>query len=191
MLGKDTRMPTNSMEHLNPTPPNGRHTRGGRLRHIFICGGGPAGLTTASELAIQARRMGINLVIYVYESSAYGGGRGRWVATVASHAWEHRDGAFYVEGQPEVTISLQQSTQRLRELVPYAFTDPLAFTIDLDGDLPAFFKPLGVWYQPVTASVARHWLTKLRIRLPAGARLVRVRDAIIDTRLLGYGLMHT
>src|SRR5262249_24427324 len=116
----------------------------------------------------------------------------RWVATVASHAWEHRDGAFYVENQPNVTISLQQSTPRLREMVPDAFTDPLAFTIDKAGDrLPAFFKALDVWHQPIPDEVARCWLTKLGLQLPAGARLVRVRDALIDTRLLGFGLMRT
>ena len=167
-----------------PTLTNGR-----RPWTIYIVGGGPMGLMVAIELATMARQMGLHLIIYVYENAAYGGGAGDWAATIASHAWLHWDGAFYVKSQPEVSVTLQHSTRRLRELAPYAFTYPLAFTIDLEDDLPAFFEPLGVWYQPLDEQVARRLLARCGMRLRTGAKLVRVGDAVIDTRLLGFGLM--
>lgn len=164
-------------------------TNGRRTWTIHIVGGGPMGLMVAIELATLAHQMGLHLVIYVYENAAYGGGSGDWAATIASHAWLHWDGSFYVKSQPEVSVNLQHSTRRLRELAPYAFTYPLAFTLDLDDDLPAFFEPLGVWYQPIDEQVARRLLARFGMRLRAGAKLVRVGDAVIDTRLLGFGLM--
>ena len=126
-----------------PSVTNGHHTW-----QIHIVGGGPMAHMAAIELAIYARQLGLNLHIFLYERAAYGGGEGVAPATIASHAWLHLQGAFYAKSQPEVTLQLQQSTRRLQELAPAAFAYPLAFTVDRVGDLPAFFDPLGVWYEP-------------------------------------------
>jgi hypothetical protein len=62
--------------------------------------------------------------------------------------------------------------------------------VDRVGDLPAHFDPLGVWYEPLADSVARAHLARWGMRLPAAATLLRIGDASIDIRLLGYSLMN-
>ena len=144
----------------------------------------------AIELATHARQLGLNLCLSLYEQAAYGGGSGVSPATIASHAWLHLLGSFYVKSQPEVTTQLQQSTKRLQELAPNAFSYPPAFTVDMVGDLADFFEPLGVWYKPVADRVGRALLARWGMRLPANATLLRISDASIDVRLLARCLMH-
>jgi len=176
----------NSIARQNSPPVTNRH----HMRQLHIVGGGPMGQMAAIELARYARQLGLNLLIFLYERTAYGGGTGVAPATIASHAWLHLLGAFYAKSQPEVTLHLQQSTQRLQELAPAAFAYPPAFTVDMVGDLPVFFEPLGVWYKPVANSVARSFLARWGMRLPTAATLLRISDASVDIRLLAFYLMN-
>lgn len=160
-------------------------------RKVHVAGAGPMGMLDGIELAILADQLGLDLEIYVYERAAYGGGKGLSPATIGSHAWLHLLGSFYAMSQPDVTLYLQQSTKRLQDLAPKAFSYPPAFTVDLVGDLADFFAPLGVWFEPVKDRVARAFLAQWGMRLPSNATILRISDASIDVRLLAQYLMHT
>lgn len=154
---------------------------------VFVVGGGIMGLLVAIGLMRLARRLHLSLLVRVFEAGAFGGGADDRTAGPRSHLWLHSDGQFYARTQPGVCLALQHSTQRLRHLVPAAFTSPLALAFDLEGDLGAFYEALGVWHQRVPATVVQAWFPHLR--LPAGVEIYRVRDAVIDLRTLAYGLV--
>lgn len=50
------------------------------------------------------------------------------------------------------------------------------------------YTPLDIEYRPVEPEVAAHWLARWDVRLPAGSRVFRVRDGVIDLPVLGHCL---
>lgn len=50
------------------------------------------------------------------------------------------------------------------------------------------YRPLDIEYRPVAPEVAAHWLARWDMRLPAGSRVFRVEDGVIDLPVLGYYL---
>lgn len=161
----------------------------GRARWIHNVGGGPMGLLAAIEQAWLARSLGFDVKICIYENQTFGGAADDRTSAPRSQLWLHSDGQLWASTQPDVCVSLQQSTCRLRYLVPHAFAHPLALAIEPADGGPALaecFRALGVWHKPVLHSVVKAWFPMLR--LPPDCRLYRVRDAVMDLRILSYSL---
>lgn len=156
---------------------------------VFIVGGGVAALSAAIELHCLARRMGLRLDVQVFEAGAFGGGPGDRSAAPRCQGWLHRQGTIYAPTQPAVSLALQRSTRRLRQLAPDAFRDPLALAVvnPAAGRLdPEALRVLGVWHEPVPADLVHAWFPALR--LPDGCAIYRVGDGTFDVRLLGMAL---
>lgn len=169
---------------MNSTPSS---SSGTQPITVTVVGGGIMGLLAAIGLMRLARRLHLALRVRVFEAGAFGGGADDRTAGPRSHLWLHSDGQLYARTQPGIVLALQHSTQRLRHLVPAAFTSPLALAFDPGGDLGVFYDALGVWHQQVSPTVVQAWFPHLR--LPAGVEIYRVRDAVIDLRTLAYGLV--
>lgn len=159
---------------------------------LRIIGGGVPALMTAIDVSELAHRLGLEVIVEIYEAEAFGGGRHEFVASSRCQLWLHRDGQLYVLDQPSVVRSLQRSTARLRALVPYAFDDPFAIVIDQpDGHRPyldRFYRALNIPFHPIDMGVIQHWPAFSRAQFEDHAQAYGVRDGTMDLRLLSYGL---
>jgi hypothetical protein len=155
----------------------------------FIVGGGVMALAAATELLTLTRRLGVPLTVRLFEAGAFGGGPGDRTASARCQLWLHTQGTLYAVTQPSVSIALQRSTARLRQLAPEAFTRPVAFALQKAGATPAAeecFRVLGIQHRAVSPELFHRWLPT--VRLGDRFNIWRVRDGTIDLRLLSLAL---
>ena len=86
-----------------------------------------------------------------------------------------------------VALALQRSVRKLERIAPLAFGKPLALAIDPGGSeaWPAAddcFRVLGIRHRAVPEAAVRAWVPQ--VKLAPGCRAWRVRDGVMDLRIL-------